>query len=365
MEPAHHRQPGPGPRAGARRLAPLTLALWLVAGACAGSGTPELQIGLQRIALDLAFKAEDAAAKAPPQAALLPTIIPSQAEFAVVVAPETFDRPPAPPPRPLEPSCPKAQGAFPETPVTNTVLEPPAQGRYRIHRTGTFAVESAVFPFKGPMPPLGTKEYRNVKVIPGTTDAFGQKSPDTFEWEVFEQTGDNYTSRTLRATTTAIQLLKQVTKVGGTTVTFSPTPPVTLVGLGGNGVGASWNSAGVDTATGTSMVVQGRIARRENVDLCGKVYDSFVVLSTERITNVADQYTSQTNDANAQNSDGQPGQPNTYWVATQHGGVFIQEEFHTTTTLTTQVGGARVPVTLKLDYTNTFDAITPAGPVSR
>ena len=346
-----------------RRLTAVAWALALVAGACGGPSAPDLEIGLQRVALDLAFKAEETE-KAMPAQTLVPTIVGSQAEFAVSVPPATFERPPARPLTPLAPQCPEAKGGVPEKPVTSTVLVPPVEGRYRVHRTGTFEVESAVFPFKGQMPPVGEKEYRNVRVIPGEADVFGDPSPDQYEWEVFERTGDNFTSRTLRATPSAIQLLKQVTKVGSTTVTFTPTPPVTLVGLG-TGVGASWNSAGVDTDTGTSMVVQGRVVRRDNVDLCGKVYDTFVVQSTERITNAGDQYTSQTDDANVEGDDeGEAGKPNTYWVATQHGGLFIQEEFHTTTTLTAEVGGARVPVTLKLDYMNTFDSIDPAGPVS-
>ena len=349
------------------RFVAVALAFALVAAGCGGDDDMGIQIGLQRIALDLAFKSEEQAEKAAPQQTLVATAIPSQAEFAVAVPVETFDEPfsgPVQPLRPLAPPCPVADGVFPDRPVASTVATPPAEGVYNLHRTGTFAVESAVFPFKGLMPPKGEKEYRNVKVIPGATDALGNKAADQFEYEVFEQTGDNYTSRTLRVTATAIQLVKQVTKVGETTITFSPTPAITLVGLGG-AEGTSWNSAGVDTGTGTSMVVQGTIAKRENVDLCGKVYDTYVVKSTERITNVTDQYTSQTNDAANQTSGasgGEAGQPNTYWVATQYGGLFIQEEFHTTTTLTAEVGGAPVPVTLRLDYRNTFDSIDPARP---
>lgn len=351
------------------RFVATALASALLAAGCGGDDDMGIQIGLQRIALDLAFKAEEQAAKAEPQQTLVPTAIPSQAEFAVAVPLETFDEPVSGEVRPLgriAPPCPVADGVFPDKPVASTVASPPAEGVYNLHRTGTFAVESAVFPFKGFMPAKGEKEYRNVEVIPGTTDVLGNKAADQFEYEVFEQTGDNFTSRTLRVTATAIQLVEQVTKVGETTITFRPTPAITLVGLGG-AEGTSWNSAGVDTATGTSMVVQGVIEKRENVDLCGKVYDTYVVRSTERITNVRDQYTSQTNDAanqtGGENGD-EPGQPNTYWVATQYGGLFIQEEFHTTTTLTAEVGGAPVPVTLRLDYRNTFDSIDPARPAS-
>lgn len=356
------------------RIVAIALTIALLAGGCGGSEEADVRIGLQRIALDLAFRSEDDAPKAEPRQTLVATVVPSQAEFAVSVPAATFDEPgtsdePATltprqplPLRPLEPTCPAAVGVLPERPVTNTVLAPPVAGRYKVHRVGTFAVESALFPFRGLMPPEGEKEYRNIKVIPGTTDVLGNKAADQYEYEVYEETGGNFTTRSLRVTPTAIQLVKQVTKIGETTVTFSPIPAITLVALG-SGENASWNSAGVDTATGTSMVVQGRIAKRENVDLCGKVYDTYKVQSTERVTNVTDQYTSQTDDANNQaGGGGEAGKPNIYWVATQYGGLFIQEEFHTRTTLTARVGGAPVPVTLELDYTNTFDAIDPAGP---
>jgi hypothetical protein len=350
------------------RFVTIGVAFAMLAGACGGGGEKPLHIGLQRIALELAFKAETEE-KAQPQQVVLPTVIPSQAEFAVTVPPATIDEPVlepiAPPVRPYVPTCPAAPaGSVPSAAVTTTVLSPPVSGLYKIHRVGTFAIESAVFPFQGLMPPKGEKEYRNVKVLPGATGVLGDKAPDQYEYEIFEQTGDNFTSRTVRTTPTAIQLVKQVTKVGGTTVTFTPTPVITLVALGGN-EGGTWNSAGVDTATGTSMVVQGTLVRRENVDVCGTVYDTWMAQTTERVTNVSQQYTSETNDSGnaADPATGEkPGKPNTYWVATQFGGLFLQEDFHTSTTLTVDVNGAPVPVTLKLDYTNTFDSIDPAGP---
>jgi hypothetical protein len=353
------------------RVVAMVLACSLLAGACGGGEEKRLHIGLQRIALELAFKAEGEE-KPEPQQVVLPTVIPSQAEFAVSVPQETFDdpvsEPTALPVRPFVPACPAAEpGAVPDRAVNATVLIPPKVGVYKLHRKGSFAIESAVFPFQGVMPPKGEKEYRNVKVIPGAVGVLGDKAPDQFEYEIFEQTGDNFTSRTVRTTPTAIQLVKQVTKIGATTVTFTPTPAITLVALGGN-EGGTWNSAGVDTATGTSMVVQGTLVRRENVDLCGTVYDRWWARTTAGVTNVTLQYSSQTNDSGNQASaatGAPPGKPNTYWVATQFGGLFVQEDFHTTTTLTTEVAGAPVPITLKLDYMNTFDSVEPSPAGSR
>jgi hypothetical protein len=331
---------------GARRILTLALALALVAGGCGGKDKPDLQIGLKRVALDLAFKDGDQGRPPGPEAVIVPTAVPSQAEFAVTAPSDVFTRP-GDPPRPAR-VCPAAQaGAVPEEPATVSVLKPPTAGTYALHRKGTFEVELPQNTLRGAMPAEGAKTYGKVRPVEGA-----------FEFDVVERTGDNVTSQTLRVTPTAIELVHQETKIGQATVTFTPTPAVTLMVLG-KGEAASWNSAGVDTETGAVMAVQGTIVKRQNVDLCGTMYDTYVVRSTERITNSQAGYTSHTDDTENPPTGG-PGLPNTYFVATHHGGLFIQEDLHTTTQLT--VGNPPTPVTLRLDYTNTFDSIRPRTP---
>ena len=37
---------------------------------------------------------------------------------------------------------------------------------------------------------------------------------------------------------------------------------------------------------GTSMVVQGNVSQRKNIDLCGNLYDTYEVISNEHIVNL-------------------------------------------------------------------------------
>src|SRR5947207_11948159 len=114
---------------------------------------------------------------------------------------------------------------------------------------------------------------------------------------------------------------------GNTKIDFNPKPAVTLMAFK-NGQGTSWNSAGIDQDDGTSMVVQGSITKRTNVDLCGKVYDTYEVQSNEHLANLRTGLTSDTD----------PNDPNIYDVATQYGGVFLHQHVTTTTTFPTDSG---------------------------
>ena len=139
-------------------------------------------------------------------------------------------------------------------------------------------------------------------------------------------------------------------------VKFEPTPPITIMKMGAN-EGETWVSAGTDTDTGTSMVVQGEIEKREPVDVCGTMIDTYRVVSTERVVNLAGTatYTSTTSDTNnTPGSDG-PGKPNVYHVATHYGGLLVQDEQHTITQLNTELG----PVTVIIDSVSTVTSTTP------
>jgi hypothetical protein len=111
------------------------------------------------------------------------------------------------------------------------------------------------------------------------------------------------------------------------------------------GEGTSWNSSGIDDKTHTTMLVQGKIAGREAIDVCGTMVDTYRVESTERMVNVESGYNSTTND----------GKPNVYNIATQFGGLIVQQHTDTTTTLTV----AGVPSTLIIDNTSTVQSVKP------
>jgi hypothetical protein len=97
------------------------------------------------------------------------------------------------------------------------------------------------------------------------------------------------------------------------------------------------------------MVVQGKILKRELVDVCGAVYDTYQVQSTERIVNLTSQYSSSTSDAT--DPSGGSGHPNIYNIATQFGGLFLRDEEHTVTQIP--------PYTLTIDGTYTFRSVNP------
>ena len=141
-----------------------------------------------------------------------------------------------------------------------------------------------------------------------------------------------------------LDLVRLYIKSGDTTVDFQPNPPVTLMAFN-KGQGSSWTSAGVDRRDGTSMVVEGTITKRTNVDLCGQVYDTYEVISNEHIANLRTGLTSNTD----------PNDPNVYDVATHYGGIFLRQHISTTTTFPTDSG----TTTVVSNYTQTLDSITP------
>jgi hypothetical protein len=113
-----------------------------------------------------------------------------------------------------------------------------------------------------------------------------------------------------------------------------------------SGQGTTWNSAGTDQANGTSMVVSGSVSRRVNVDVCGTLYDTYEVISNEHIVNLQTGFRS---DTDAQD-------PNVYRVATNHGGLFVQQHIHTATTVSDANG---VPTSVTVNYDQTLDSVTP------
>lgn len=140
----------------------------------------------------------------------------------------------------------------------------------------------------------------------------------------------------------ALELVRLHERSEDDEMTVEPTPPVTIVGLG-QGEGDSWNSAGMDPDTGMVIVIQGRIERRELVDVCGEVHDTYRVVSDETMVDFSSGFRRETEE------------PTVYNVATQLGGLFLREEVHSTTTRQEESG----PTTLHLDYVSTADSAEP------
>lgn len=328
-------------------LRALSIALALLALSACARGDSAVQIGLQRVNVDLAFKGDPDADKVVRQLPPLP--LPIQPA-------ELYFEPPEFVPVKAKDPCPKGDTTkAPNPPATQLILTPPQAGTYTYANKGKVALTIGTLSTKLPYP------QKTESVISNVTDVTAEQSDyqrlrnepgtRTITFDLTESLGYGSRVTSFVVTSGSIQLVKRVTKVGDAESTFTPTPALTVMNLGG-GVGDSWNSAGVDLATGETGVIQGRNAARQTLDLCGTLVDTYKIVSTERFASLqgTDAYSSMTKDA-ADPSGESAALTNIYNVATQFGGLFVRVETHTTT----QSGVA----TIDVDNVATMASTTP------
>lgn len=320
-------------------------AMVLLASAC-GGGESKLQMGLKRVTLELAFKSDDVA----PERAVenRPPVV--QTDFALsgsrlVVRPAPLSS--------LYPvlrtDCPTAApGAVPREPVTVGISTPPLAGIYPTHNKGTLKAQSGTFTFQGPYPRDGRVEIADVTDKTTAADDPVDPGARTIEFDQIVPIGNTTTTTRLRATSTELLLVRRHIKTPDAEFSFTPTPPITLMTLD-TGEGDFWASGGTDLTTGATMVVEGEILKREAVDLCGRMFDTYRVRSSERLVQLegAAPFTQLTDDASTEN-----GEPNFYNVATHLGGLFVRTETHMTTTASSLI--------VEEDNVSTFNTVEPA-----
>ena len=355
-----------------QRIALLAL-LPLGLTACA-SGSSAVSIGMKRASVDLSFTDKSIALPPPP----LP-----QAIKQVIQAPAAFFIPPqtnlalVPPPIGVAPVCPKlnpyeAHSAPPVTPGVTTKIK---AGTYEVVNHGRISWVSPtggtpgfnqIYPVVTHMQVSHVNE-KFVPANPGTTTAgvtYGNSAAaETGTFDVKEDLGNgSWTLSTYQLQAAELDLLKRVTHIAktlltpATTVTFTPTPALKIMGFGK--VGTQWELAAVDQSTGAVGVVKGGIVSSMTVDVCGHAVNAWVVRSSERYVSVSSSgsvFQSETNDnftdssktptvdpnqvegcpANMATCDptDQAGQMNYYLVATQMGGLFVSQITHMTTTI--------------------------------
>jgi hypothetical protein len=332
------------------RTAVLAAVLLALLPACGGGARHPVKMGLKRVGLDLAFKPDkDDPINLPPVLAPIP-------EFALDPGGRLTVVPPLAP-RPSRFECPKAPpGAVPAAAVTSIIDKPPRRGEVTLRNTGTLNLTAGAFTFNGNYPPYTTKVIDKVDIVTPPPDAFGQQGASTIEFDVVKPLGDTVFRDRLRATATELDLVEREIRTQKGSVIFRPTPAVELMALNA-AEGDSWTSAGIDVDTGAAMTVQGLIVKREAVDLCGEMFDTYRVQSTERLVSLTGStpYSVMTDDT--QNTPGStgPGSPNYYNVATHLGGLFLVDENHTKTTLTVD----NVPVIVEIDVVSTQMSATP------
>jgi hypothetical protein len=337
----------------------LVVAASVVAASSCGLGSSSgFDVGLQKVALDLAFENEKSEKPVPPQAAFDPVPVASQAQVTIGAFPNLARQDPRPTfkvPDVFHVDCPEAPpNAAPKTIVSRSIDNLPTPGRYLHKEEGTFDLQGPI-PVKGSLPPYSVRDYVNVRKVPQPNDTFGAPVADFLAFDMVTPLGgDDFIKREMQVTPTALQLKRLTYRLGGSEFVFSPSPAITMMDIGANGgEGATWDSAGTDISTKTSMIVRGGIVRRELVNVCGTVYEAYKVRSTERVISLAATipFSSMTDDADDISGVTPTDSPNYYWVATQHGGQFLKEETHTVTTI-----GA---TSLSIDGTSTVMSLTP------
>jgi len=350
----------------------------LLAAGCGGRQDP-LEIGLRRVALDLAFKDASKAVPVSPRAVVrqiglfddstlgqVPDVEPPRRSPRIVVIPG----------RRPETICEVAPaGANYDIPTYAVVKDPPTPGRYSRHNTGTVKFETATFNLDLPYPAKSAVDVGDVRFVTATSYAndkdvdsanlpadarnnatvfpprvefsmtrfgpSGIKTVDSFRYSTGGTTGGDFLLLTRRETT-----------VNGVVSAFNPTPPIRYIKLFvTEGTDSEVTHGGVDRATNTALTVQSKIVGRESVDVCGDVVDSFRVQIQENFADLSKQPPVV--------SGNETGTANFWNVQFDHGILVVREEIHSTLRTTTEIAGARVPVTVRYDYTSTLDSLTP------
>jgi hypothetical protein len=360
----------------------VVVALCGVLVAACGRHPDPLEIGLRRVALDLAFKDETKAAPVSPRQVVTQLQLADPNVSADVPVeeeqPRATRRVISIPRRPPAPVCePAPPGANYDIPSYAVVKDPPAVGVYTRHNTGTVKIETAAFNLDLPYPPKSNVEISDIKFVTATaylngddvkslnlpsdvrnndtavpqrveftmtkSGPSGSKVVDTFRYSLGGATGGDY-----------LWLIKRETTVSGVKTVFNPTPPIRYVQLFVTEGADESTHAGVDRATNTALSVQSKIVGRESVDVCGTVYDTFRVQIKENFVDL-----SKTPPVISGNENGTAN----FWnIEFDKGLLLVREEVHSTFRGSTEVAGAPVPVTVLYDYVSTLDAVTPKPP---
>jgi hypothetical protein len=352
-----------------RPLAVVLLVVPLGVTACSSqSGAPS--IGMQRASVDLSFT-DKSIAVAPPAVALPPTLAQAitQAPAGTVPAQVGYLTPfSVPPPGGQAPVCPALSPyeVHASKPVTTGITTPLTAGKYPVVNKGRIvsALAATGLSSTAAYPVVTSMQISHVNeqltpANPGTS-AGGQTigaaaAAETGTFEVKDDNGNgNYTLSYYQLTPGELDLVKRVTYINKTTLTFTPTPALKILGLGA--VGTSWNSAAADPSTGAIGIVQGSINGIQTVDVCGTPVNAYVIKSSERYLSISPSgtvYESVTNDNynDPNNPTAAAGQANYYRVATELGGLFVSTDTHTTTTLP--------PYTITINNTATLSSVKP------
>lgn len=376
-----------------RSLAVVTL-LGVTSAACVSGGEDPLELGLKRIALDLAFKDEDLAPPPPEPKVITRIIEVDQDVYESLPQQSVRSIPRIRPPERQEFECPEAEGnAIVEDTAFHELKVPPAEGSYPRHNEGeikaTIGADAGggapAISFDLPYPRKSVWEIRNLrevrssgKVRPEDEAEIRSSTPETVRdhntvfplhvrFDLVKKIGFGFT-QTVETTSymyegpldepllaTELFLVRRETVRGdGEPEIFEPTPPIKVLDLNAVQDEQQPASAGVDREREKGMVVQYQIADREYVDVCGEYYDTFVVMLKETMVDLS------TNPPQTTGTDeGDFIKWNVVFDHPNSGMLIVQEEGHymRRTSYETTVNGqpATVPMEVRYDYVSTID----------
>ncbi|HVM54455.1 MAG TPA: hypothetical protein VM262_14785 [Acidimicrobiales bacterium] len=328
------------------RLVALALAVAALATACGDSSGGRLDLGVRRVALNLAFAVEELAEPVEPNRII--QLIPAPPE---VTTPEQLAAPPPFDPPTLPDLCPEAPaGAAPRESVALEIRQPPAAGSYLRSNEGTISVTGGPFLITLPFPFISRWEIGEAETIE-TPAPLGIGDPAVVrEYEVRKILAPGFeTIERMRLLEDRLQLVSRTTINQESTTEFTPSPAIDVYVFGVEG--DSWASAGMDDASGAAMLYQGRIERREIIDVCGEVIDTYRVIVSEQLVNLRTGEVSGTS--------GDEEHPTIFNYATHLGGLVVREEVHSTQNSRDPETGS--PLVIGLDYTSTLTSTEPDG----
>ena len=289
-----------------RRVAVVVAALGVLLAACGSSEDP-LEIGLRRVALDLAFK--DAEKAVPVE----PRIIRQEIVTYTGFEEELFEEEPPPrvrvrpfiPPRKPAFVCPEADpNATPLVPAFHVQKGEPKVGTYNRHNTGTVKITTALGAGSLPIPPKSTWDVTSVEtlprirtirpevqeeLVPAPVQENETAAPPMVRFTQVKKFGRTSTTyNTYEYDDEFLFLIERKTLTSGTETIFRPTPPIRYVALNETeGTDSEVTFAGIDRERNISMTVQSKIVGREWVDICGEMFDSYRVQFKEQIVNLS------------------------------------------------------------------------------
>lgn len=324
----------------------LLLVLALFTSACGGSKAEKTQIGVQKVALSLAFKDQSVVKPLPPR--VIVQLIPALPEDILKLNPGL--KLPKAPALPSIACVPAPKNQRPDIVASVAITKPPREGTYLMSNKGTLKITGPIS-LTLPYPPFSKMIVRNVKKEVINSLYFGATNVTSFEVEN-AITPSIKTIEKFTYDTDSLDLVERTIVNNGVPNTFVPQPPVTVFSFTGSG--SSFQGAGIDPKTLSALVLQGNVVAKTPVDACGKVVDTYLANTTEREINISALQTSGTN----------TNQPTSTWYAPQFGGLVIKRESHTTQVIKTDAGAGVVAI----DVVSTIINLDPlpsgaAGPL--